>query len=63
MYGSGTEADVITHCGHGKDPLEFTLTVTDEGARSDHPVAASLREWNPIPTAEDRGKPHMLDGM
>lgn len=63
MYGEGTRATVTSRCGHCGDALRFELTATADGAVSESPVAARLREWDPVVTDADRKEPHMLDGF
>ena len=63
MYGAGTEAEIESRCGECREEIRFDLRVTDRGAESTHPAARALREWDPLPTPEDRAQPHMLDGL
>ena len=63
MHGEGTEAALESACAHCGTPIEFSFVVTANGARSESAAAAAMVEWDPIPTADDRAEPHMLDGM
>jgi hypothetical protein len=63
VYGEGTRAEIESRCAECDSAIEFDLTVTANGADSDHPAARALREWDPIATASDRAEPHMLDGL
>jgi hypothetical protein len=63
VYGPGTTARVFSECTTCTRDIEFGLRVTADGAVSESPIAATLREFDPIVSKEDRARPHMLDGL
>ena len=63
MYGPGTTATVFSECIQCQAPIQFDMTVTEDGAISSAASTETLREWDPMFTDADRTVPHLLDGF
>ena len=63
MYGPGTTAAVFSECTQCQVPIQFDMTVTEDGAISSAASAETLREWDPMFIDADRTLPHLQDGF